>query len=104
RERAVVGRDFVGEGGYAPLALPWSIRNPVVEVARQALGGAPALGEHQRGAMGLHELGNLLERGVPHRVAGGGEEVVDGRDDLHVEVAGEAGVDDDGIAAAGAGE
>ena len=84
RERAVVGRHP-------------AVGDAVVEVAGQTLGGAAALREHERRAVGLDHLRDLLQRRVPHRVAGGREEVVDRRHHLHVEVAREAGVDDDRI-------
>jgi hypothetical protein len=64
-----------------------AVGNPIVQIAGQALGGAPALGEDQRGAVSLDHLGDLLQGGVPHRVAGGREEVVHRRHHLDVEVA-----------------
>ena len=79
RERAVMRGDA-------------AVGDPVVEVARQPLGGAAALGEDERRAMRLDQLGDLLERGLPDRVAGRREEVVHGRHYL-IEIAGEAGVD-----------
>ena len=63
----------------------------IVEVAREPLRGAPALREHQRRAVRLDELGNLLQRRIPDRVARRRKEVVDGSHHLKIEIAGETG-------------
>jgi hypothetical protein len=81
-----------------------AVGDAVIEVARQTLGGTPALSEDQRGPVGLDQLGDLLERGFPDGVARRRQEVVHRRDHLKIEVAREAGVDRLGVGAGGAGQ
>ena len=84
RERAVVrGHPAVGDA--------------IVEVAREPLGRAPALREDERGAVRLDQLGDLLERRLPHHVALAGQEVVHRCHDLEVQISREAGVDRDRV-------
>ncbi len=79
-----------------------AVGDPIVEIAREPLGRAPALREDQRGAVGLDQLGDLLERGFPDGVARRRQEVVHRCCDLKVEVAREAGVDRYRVGARGA--
>jgi hypothetical protein len=91
RQRAVVRRDP-------------AVGDAIVQVPSQALGGAAALGEDERRAMRLHQLGDLLERRFPDGVARRRQEVVRRRQHLKVQVAREAGVDRDRVGRRGAGQ
>ena len=81
-----------------------AVAHAIVEVAGQPLGRSATLGEDQRGAVGLDQLGELLEGGIPDRIALGGEEIVDRGHDLQVELPREPGIHDAGLAPGGAGE
>jgi len=91
RERAVMGCDA-------------TVGDPVVQIAREPLGGAPALREDEGRPVRLDQLGDLLERRFPDGVTRRRQEVVYRRDHLKVEVAREAGVDRDGVGRGGAGQ
>ena len=81
-----------------------AIGDAIVEVSGQSFRRSPALSEDQRRAVRLDQLRHLLQGRVPDGVAGGREEIVDRRDDGHVEVAREAGVHHDGLVRGGAGD
>ena len=81
-----------------------AVGDPIVQIAREPLGGAPALGEDERRPVRLNQLGDLLERRFPDGIARRRQEVVHRRDHLKVEVAREAGVDRDGVGRGGTGQ
>ena len=71
-----------------------ALGEPVVEVAGEALRGAAAWREDERGPVRRHPLGDLLEQRVPHGVARRRQEIGDGGDDLELHRPREAGVHD----------
>ena len=91
RQRAVVRRHA-------------AVGDPVVQVTRQPLGGAAALREDERRAVRLDQLGDLLERGFPDRVARRRQEVVHRRDHLISRSRVKPGVDGHRVGRRGAGQ